>query len=87
MTISSIKDDIGLCVQTGNICRAYTDMIKLQYLFENKKINSAIVIVPTKKFAWEIYRTGGSLTTFEKFTTDITLFKDVIKIPITVIGF
>tara|TARA_Y100001970_G_C13471774_1_gene480026 strand:- start:30 stop:476 length:447 start_codon:yes stop_codon:yes gene_type:complete len=86
MTITSIKNNIAICTQTGNVCRSYADMMKLQYLYQKKKIDCAIMFVPTREFAYRIYSNGGSLTMFEKFTNELEIFKNIIKIPITVVG-
>src|SRR5665213_3526595 len=35
MTITSMKGEVGLCLQTGNMARMYADLIKLQTLYLN----------------------------------------------------
>ena len=86
ITISSIKGDIGLCVQTGNVARYYADIVKLEYLFSEQKIENAILFVPTKDFAYKLYSQGGALTTFERVVAELDVFKKIIKIPIIVVG-
>src|SRR5882724_10279896 len=46
--ITSMRANTGLCIQTGNISRFYADILKLQTLFAEAKINASICIVPKK---------------------------------------
>ena len=43
MTITSAKDDIGLCLQTGNMSRMYADLMKLQTMYLNNTIKAAAI--------------------------------------------
>ena len=47
MTITSMKDEVGLCLQTGNMARIYADLIKLQTLYLDNAIKAAAIIVPS----------------------------------------
>ena len=51
MTITSIKNEIGLCLQTGNMARMYADLMKLQTLYLNNAIKSAVIVVPSEPVA------------------------------------
>ena len=49
VTIFSQKDDLAIqdC-QTGNVSRAFYDLLKLQYLFNRNTIEAAALAVPTR---------------------------------------
>src|SRR5689334_2532212 len=47
MTITSTKAGVGLCLQTGNMARMYADLLKLQSLYTDDAISSAVMIVPS----------------------------------------
>lgn len=83
ITITSMKDDVGLCLQTGNVGRFYADMLKLQTLYLNGKIESGIIIIPTNNAAKLM---GNNLANYERFIRELDLYKKIITIPILVIG-
>ncbi|WP_060209923.1 BglII/BstYI family type II restriction endonuclease [Sporosarcina koreensis] len=83
ITITSMKDNIGLCLQTGNVGRFYADMLKLQTLYLNGKIDAGIYIIPTNNAAKKM---GGNLANYERFIRELDLYKKIITIPIHVIG-
>ena len=81
--ITSMKADIGLCFQTGNISRLYADILKLQTLFVEKKIKGSICIVPKKTLARSI---GKNIVNFERFVREINIFSKTITVPILIYG-
>lgn len=83
ITITSMKDNIGLCIQTGNVGRFYADMLKLQTLYLNDKADAGIYILPTKQAAQIM---GDNLASFERFVEELELYKKIITIPMHVIG-
>lgn len=83
LTITSIKDDVGLCFQTGNMSRFYADLLKLQTLYIKDKISAAIYILPTKKVAEKI---GTNVVNSERLIMELKLFKHTITVPLLVIA-
>ena len=83
ISITAINGEQALCLQTGNMSRFYADLLKLQYLYQRGSINSAVYILPTKRNARIM---GSNLAHFERFVEELKLFKQVITIPIFVIG-
>ena len=48
MTITSMKAGTGLCLQTGgNMSRIYADILKLQALYLDMVISSAVFVLPS----------------------------------------
>ncbi len=85
ISITSIRNKIGLCVQTGNVARVYADILKLQTLYTDEKINAGILILPTKDCAALI---GKNVANYERFIRELTyIFSKVITIPLLVISF
>jgi len=84
ITITSIRDDIGLCMQTGNVSRIYADLLKLQSLYAKNIIKSAIIIVPTGKAARKL---GSNVASFERLCRELPIFAQVITLPIVIIAF
>ena len=83
ISITAMNSRIALCLQTGNMGRFYSDLLKIQFLFTKNKIDSAIYVVPTKHLAQKM---GSNLANFERFVEELKLFQDVITVPMFVIG-
>ncbi|MCC3378452.1 BglII/BstYI family type II restriction endonuclease [Paenibacillus farraposensis] len=83
ITLTSMKENVGFCLQTGNVGRFYADMLKLQTLYLNGKIEAGICILPTKQAANVM---GDNLANFDRFVEELYLYRKIITIPIFVIG-
>lgn len=83
INITGINGKTALCLQTGNMGRFYADLLKLQFLFQKGKINSAIYILPTVSLAKKM---GSNLANFERLVLELKLFSKVITVPVLVIG-
>ncbi|MGC6480568.1 MAG: hypothetical protein ACON42_09335 [Flavobacteriaceae bacterium] len=83
LSVTAIGFDCGLCLQTGNMSRLYADLIKLEYLFTNGVIIGGIYILPTKRAAKAM---GSNIANFERLTQELTIFQQVITLPLVVFG-
>jgi hypothetical protein len=83
ITITSVKNKIGLCFQTGNVSRIYADLLKLQALFLRSTIKAAVVLLPTQEAAREF---GSNVANQERLMRELIIFNKVITIPIAVVG-
>ena len=83
ITITSRKDNVGLCIQFGNMARMYADLLKTQYMCDKGSIALAIMIVPTTEFAREL---GSNLANFERLVKELKVFKRTITLPILIYG-
>ena len=85
ISITSMRKNIGLCTQTGNMARMYADLMKLQAMFLDGKIQAAIFVLPMKDCATSF---GDNIANFERFTNELTnVFSKVITVPMIIIGF
>ncbi len=84
LSISALKDDMAFQLQTGNMSRAPYDLLKLQYLFQSKKIECAALAVPTKEAARKI---GSNIANADRIWNELQLFDRVITVPILLIAF
>ena len=84
ITITSYRDELGLCLQTGNIARIYADLLKLQKLYLKGNIKAGIIIVPQKEIALKL---ASNMAFYERINKELKLFDQVITMPIIVIGF
>lgn len=83
ITITSMKESVGLCLQLGNMARFYADILKLEALHQKDTAVSAIYILPSKDSASKL---GSNIAQFDRFTEELNIFKHVITIPIAVIS-
>ena len=84
ITITSVKEKTGLCIQTGNMARTYADMLKLQVLYSRGIINCGIMILAVANCG-RAY--GGNVASYERVIKELAIFDKVITIPLMVIGF
>lgn len=84
ITITSYKNEIGLCFQTGNVGRIYADLLKLQTLFTKGKIKAGMILLPTISKAKQF---GTNTANYERLVRELPIFSQVITMPIVVVGF
>jgi len=83
ISITSMNKGVALCMQTGNMSRFYADLLKLQLLYTKGKAIGAIYIIPTKSAAQKM---GSNVANYLRFVAEIEIFKEIISIPVVVIG-
>ena len=83
LSINFIKQNVGLCIQLGNVARTYADLLKIELLYERKLIDMGVIAVPiyseSKKF-------GSNYSQYERLVEELKLFKNIITTPIIVVG-
>lgn len=84
LTVTGIYRDAAFQIQTGNIARAIYDLMKLQYLYERKKIQTAAIAVPTKAAAALI---GSNVAHDERLWGEVQLFDRIVTVPLMLISF
>ncbi len=78
MTITSMKDNIGLCLQTGNMARMYADLIKLQTLYLDNAITAAILVLPSQPLAQAI---GDNIAQASRLERELEIFRKAYHVP------
>jgi hypothetical protein len=81
MTITSIRDHVGLCLQTGNMARAPYDLLKLQTLYYEGYIRAAVLIVPSRDAAKKL---GKGLVDASRLARELAIFKKAYNVPTVV---
>jgi len=84
LTVTGRHRDLGFQIQTGNISRAIYDLMKLQYLFQQRKIGAAALAVPTKAAGLLI---ASNVASVERVWNEVQLFDRIITLPLLVVGF
>lgn len=78
MTITSSKDDVGLCLQTGNMSRLYADLMKLQAMNLDGMIKAAIIILPSQQTAKLL---GSNVAQAKRLERELAIFKKAYHVP------
>lgn len=78
MTITSSKNRVGLCIQTGNVARIYADIIKLQVLYFDNAITSAAIVVPSQQVARIL---GKNIAQAKRLERELQIFKKAYHVP------
>lgn len=84
LTITGMSRDLAFQVQTGNISRAMYDLLKLQYLYEQRKIEAAALAVPTKEAADII---ASNVSHVDRVWGELQFFDRIVTVPLIVIAF
>jgi hypothetical protein len=84
ITVTSVRDRVGLCFQTGNVARMYADLLKLQTLYEMDRISAGILLLPEIDCARIL---GRNIANVQRLQRELTLFRPVISMPLALIGF
>lgn len=84
ITISSSKNNVGLCLQTGNMSRMYADLIKLQKLFLDDAIKAGIIVMPTASAARAL---GSNIANATRLEKELGMFRKVLHMPIILFAF
>ena len=72
LTINGLKHKTGLAIQTGNAARFYADILKLQWLYKEKKIDNAIYVCLSKESSKESY--SSNLINIERALREAEFF-------------
>ena len=70
-------------MQTGNITRAFYDLMKFEVMHKNDRVDAAVLIVPTSGAARSL---GSNLANFTRVINELELFRHIITVPCLVLG-
>ena len=78
LTITSMKENVGLCLQTGNMARMYADLMKLQTLYLDLAITSVAIILPSYPAAMIL---GSNIAQATRLERELDIFKMAYNVP------
>ncbi len=78
ITITSVKQGVGLCLQTGNMARMYADLIKLQTLYLDGAIKSAVIVLPSQPMAKLL---GSNIAQAKRLERELEIFRKAYHVP------
>jgi len=84
ITIFSAGDGFAFQVQTGNIGRAFYDLLKLQGLYLSRRIDGAIFVLPSGNAAASM---GSNIANYDRVIGEMAYFNRVISVPMLVLAF
>lgn len=83
LTIPYFKDKVGVCIQLGNVCRVYADLIKLRSLFLMEKITCGVITVPSIQFSKQL---GSNHADYARLDRDLEVLYRAIELPLLVLA-
>lgn len=78
MTITSMRENVALCLQTGNVARCHSDLIKLQTMYLNGAIKAAALVVPSQEAAKKF---NSNVISDKRLERELVIFKKVYHLP------
>ena len=81
ISVTTLKNQIGLCLQTGNMARMYADLLKLQTLYLDNIIKAAFLILPSHPLALKL---GSNIAQSNRLINELQIFKKTIFVPLIV---
>lgn len=81
ITVTSTKDNVGLCLQTGNMSRIYADLLKLQTMYLKSTIKSAVIVLPSDPVAKKI---GSNIANAKRLERELPIFMRAYSVPTVV---
>jgi hypothetical protein len=82
-SITAKKGSIGFQLQTGNIARAFYDILKFQSLYVTGSITVSVLAVPSTDMA---KRLGSNVAAFDRLQKELTAYAPAISCPTLLIG-
>jgi hypothetical protein len=84
-TINAMRQRVGLTVQTGNITRAFYDLMKFQAMYLRDRIDVAVLVLPTAPAASTL---GSNIANFGRVTEELgELFFHIVTVPVLIVSF
>lgn len=83
MSITSMREGIGLCLQTGNMARMYADLIKLQTLYLDNAIAAGVLVLPSQPVAAAI---GDNIAQAARLERELEIFRKAFYVPTLVVS-
>lgn len=83
VTITSMREKVGLCLQTGNMARMYADLIKLQTLYLDNAIEAAVIVLPSQPLALAI---GSNIAQSARLERELEIYRKAYHVPTLLLG-
>ncbi len=84
-TINAMKQRVGLTVQTGNITRAFYDLMKFEAMYLRDRVDVTVLLLPTAPAAITL---GSNIANFGRVTEELhELFFHIVSVPVLIISF
>lgn len=82
LSIGYVRGETGMCIQMGNTCRVYADLLKMETVFRLGDISQAVLVVPADDLSAQL---GTNYASFSRAEEDIKALAPTISMPILLI--
>jgi hypothetical protein len=83
MSITSMRENVGLCLQTGNMARMYADLMKLQTMYLNDAIQGAVFVLPSQPVALAM---GDNIAQAARLERELEIFRKAYYVPTLIVA-
>ncbi len=83
LTVFSLKADLAFQVQLGNISRCAYDLLKIQYMYQAGKINTAALVLPTNSASKQL---GTNSANSSRVWNELQIFNRVVTVPLLLLA-
>ena len=83
LTISFMKNRVGVCFQLGNVARMYADLLKLEEMGQDRKIDVGVIILPD---ALKLAKLGANYVRFDRLAKELQIYAKIFKLPILLLS-
>lgn len=83
ITVAAMKGRTAACVQFGNVCRAYADLMKLQALYDMGVCDGAIFVLLSTPAAKAL---SANLAHSDRLIKELKVFRSIINVPIRILA-
>jgi Restriction endonuclease BglII len=84
LTINAMKQRVGMTVQTGNVARAFYDLLKFQAMYLNGRVDVAVLMLPSTAAASTL---GSNIANYGRVTDEMELYFHLITVPVFIVSF
>jgi len=78
ITVTATKNEIALCLQTGNMSRIYADLLKLQTMYLKQDITAALIVLPSYPVAKKL---GSNIANANRLERELPIFSRAYSVP------
>jgi hypothetical protein len=82
LTISYCAEEVGVCVQLGNISRLYADLLKLEVLYKMGRIRMGVIVIPSDAYSASL---GSNYASLSRASRDIKTLEPALSLPLLLI--
>jgi restriction endonuclease BglII len=83
LTVNFMKNRVAACFQLGNVARIYADLLKLESMGLDHKIDVGLVMLPD---AIESAKLGANYARFDRLKKEMKVYSRIFSLPLLILS-